>query len=92
MAAARLDPLWNTPICSIGPSGKPTAPDPQDEGHCQAACLVCSAASAVAVLSAPPVAAIPTDYVIASTPVAVPTSAAEAPSPRPKARGPPALS
>ena len=91
MAAARLDPLGNAPICSVGPDAGRPSPDPRHEGHCQAACLVCSAASAVAILSTPPVAAIPTDDVLASLPVPVPASAADAPQPRPKARGPPLI-
>ena len=92
MAAARLDPLWNAAICSVVPQDGRPAPDPQHEGHCQSSCLVCSAASSVAILGDAPAAAIPTDFVLVSLPVAVPVSAAGAPQPRPKARGPPLIS
>jgi hypothetical protein len=92
MAAARLDPLWNAPICSVGSQDGRSSPDTRREGHCQSACLVCSAASTVAILGAAPAPAIPTDYVMAAQPIAVPASAAGAPRPRPKARGPPLIS
>lgn len=89
MAAARVDPLWNAPICGDGPPDRRSAPDPQHDGHCQAACLVCSAASTVAILGDAPSAAIPTAYVIVSPPTALPAAAADAPPPRARARGPP---
>ncbi len=91
MAAARLDPLWNAPICASGPANGRSAPDPQHEGHCHAACLVCSAASTVAILGDAPAAAISADFVTVSLPIAVPASAAGAPRPRPRARGPPLI-
>lgn len=90
MAAVRLDPWANLPICgSNGPNNQgPT----QGEGHCHAACLACAAASSVATLADAPAPAAPFAFVTIALASARPATVLQSPAPRPKARDPPSFS
>jgi len=92
MAAARLDPWANLPVCGSSAQRDHGAPTSQQEGCCHAACLVCAAASSLATLAQTPTPAAPFAY------VSVILSATHAPisivalTPSPKARDPPVAS
>lgn len=89
MAAARLDPWANLPICG---SSAQRAPTSQQEGCCHAACLVCAAASSLATLAQTPTPAAPFAYVAIILSATTSPAALAAPTPRPRARDPPVRS
>ncbi len=90
MAAVRLDPWANLPIC--GSSGPNNQGPTQGEGHCHAACLACAAASNVAILADAPAPSAPFAFVTIAPESPQQAVALQSPAPRPKARDPPSFS
>jgi hypothetical protein len=92
MAAARLEPWANLPICGASAQRDHGAPTSQQEGCCHAACLVCAAASSLATLSEAPTPAASIAFIKIDLTHARSAKAIGASAPRPKARGPPLFS
>jgi hypothetical protein len=89
MAAARLDPWANLPVCGSSAQRDHGAPTSQQEGCCHSACLVCAAASSLATLAQTPTPAAPFAYVAIILSATPSPAALAAPTPRPRARDPP---